>query len=111
MSMEHLKIHRHLEGLIFQILVQPRSSKNMIVGIHGEALKIKLTAPPVDNAANRMCIKFLAKSLNVSKSALEIVAGHTSRHKQILLRPDRANPSADDYRDLKQRIINLKIGS
>ena len=109
MSKERLNIRRHPEGLIFQILVQPRSSKNMIAGIHDAALKIKLTAPPVNNAANRMCIKFLAKSLNVSKSDLEIIAGHTSRHKQILLRSERANPSAEDYQDLEQRVENLKI--
>ena len=74
----------------------------MIAGIHNEALKIKLTAPPVHNAANRMCLKFLAKSLNVSKSALKIISGHTSRRKQILLRSDHPNPSADDYKALKQ---------
>ena len=109
MSKERLKTRRHPEGLIFQILVQPRSSKNMIAGIHNGALKIKLTAPPVDNAANHMCIKFLAKALDLSKSALEITAGHTSRLKQILLRSDQANPSADEYRNLQQRVENLKI--
>ena len=85
-----LDIRKIPEGMVFKVLIQPRSSKNMIAGLHGDALKIKLTAPPVDNAANQMCIKFLAKSLEVSKSSLEIVAGHTSRNKQVLLRSDRA---------------------
>jgi uncharacterized protein (TIGR00251 family) len=79
----------------------------MISGLHDEALKIKLTAPPVDNAANRMCLKFLAKCLGVSKSSLKISAGHNSRHKQILLRSDRINPSADEYKYLTNLIENL----
>ena len=95
------------EGVIFNVLVQPRASKNMISGVHDGALKIKLTAPPVDNAANRMCLKFLAKSLGVSKSSLEISAGHNSRHKQILLRSDRTKPSADEYKYLINLIENL----
>ena len=79
-----IHIRQTPEGVIFKVLVQPRSSKNMISGLHDEALKTKLTAPPVDNAANRMCLKFLAKGLGVSKSNLEISTGHNSRHKQIL---------------------------
>ena len=79
----------------------------MISGVHDAALKIKLTAPPVDNAANRMCLKFLAKSLGVSKSSLEISAGHNSRHKQIFLRSDGINPSADQYKHLINMIENL----
>jgi uncharacterized protein (TIGR00251 family) len=79
----------------------------MIAGLHDGELKIKLTAPPVDNAANQMCLKFLAKSLSVSKSALEIIAGHNSRHKQILLRSDHINPSADEYINLKNLIEKL----
>jgi uncharacterized protein YggU (UPF0235/DUF167 family) len=79
----------------------------MISGLHDEALKIKLTAPPVDNAANRMCLKFLAKCLGVSKSSLKISAGHNSRRKQILLLSDRINPSADEYQYLTNLIENL----
>ena len=78
----------------------------MIAGVHEEALKIKLTAP-LENAANRMCLKFLAKSLGVSKSSLEINAGHSSRHKQILLRSNRTNPSAEEYKHLINLIENL----
>jgi len=79
----------------------------MIAGLHDEELKIKLTAPPVDNAANQMCLKFLAKSLSVSRSALEIIAGHNSRHKQILLRSGHINPSADEYNNLKHLLEKL----
>jgi len=98
-----IRLRKTPEGIVFKVLVQPRSSKNMIAGLHDEELKIKLTAPPVDNAANRMCLKFLAKSLGVSRSSLEITAGHTSRHKQILLRSDHNDPSADE----SQYLIDL----
>jgi len=74
------------QGIVLKVFVQPRSAKNMIAGQHGDALKIKLTAPPVDGAANKMCIQYLAKFLKVPKSALEIISGHTSRTKRILLR-------------------------
>ncbi len=102
-----LSIQRHSRGVIFKIRVQPRSSKNMLVGLHDDALKVKLTAPPVNNAANRMSIKFLAKVIGVPKSSLEIVAGHTSRNKQVLLCSDRTDISEKEYRRLKQLITNL----
>jgi uncharacterized protein (TIGR00251 family) len=95
------------QGIVFKIHVQPRSAKNMIAGLHGDALKIKLTPPPVDNAANRMCIQFLAKRLGVSKSSIEIVAGHTSRKKQVLLRSDQADLSESAYNHLKHLIEKL----
>jgi uncharacterized protein (TIGR00251 family) len=102
-----ISIRKTPDGAVFKVLVQPRSSKNRIAGIHDGALKIKLTAPPVDNAANQMCLKFLAKSLRISTSALGIIAGHNSRHKQILLRFDHVHPSADEYQHLKHLIENL----
>jgi len=73
-------------GIILKVFIQPRSSKNMIAGLHGDALKIKLTAPPVDDAANKMCIKYLTKWLKVPKSSIEIVSGHKNRTKVLLLR-------------------------
>ena len=102
-----LSIQKNPQGLVFKVLVQPRSSKNMLAGLHGDALKVKLTAPPVNNAANRMCIKFLAKALAVPPSSLEIVSGHTSRNKQVLLRSDRPEISDKEYRRLKQLIVDL----
>ncbi len=102
-----IRIRKTPDGVVFKVLVLPRSSKNMIAGIHDEALKIKLTAPPVDNAANQMCLKFLAKSLRVSRSALEIITGHNSRHKQILLRPEDTKISANEYKHLVNLIENL----
>jgi len=102
-----LSIREHPEGIIFKIFVQPRSAKNMIVGLHDDALKLKLTAPPVDNAANKMCIKFLAKNLGVSKSHIQIISGHTGRTKQVLLRSDQSNITETEYKTLKGAIQNL----
>ena len=78
-------IQKHPRGLLIKVFVQPRASKNEIVGRHGDALKIKLTSPPVDGAANKMCVQFLAKCLQVPKSSIEIISGHTSRTKRVLL--------------------------
>ena len=102
-----LQISKHPEGITFKILVQPRSAKNMIVGLHESALKLKLTAPPVDNAANKLCLKFLAKSLGVSKSQVQIISGHTSRTKQILLRSSQSIITKNEYKRLKSALQNL----
>jgi len=106
-----LSIQKNSQGLVFKVLVQPRSSKNMLAGLHDDALKIKLTAPPVNNAANRMSIKFLAKALGIPQSSLEIVSGHTSRNKQVLLHSDRTSISEKEYRRLKQLILSLGISA
>jgi len=71
------------DGLTITVYVQPRSAKTAIVGSHGDALKIKLTAPPVGGAANKQCIQVLAKALGLPKSALTITGGQTSRQKKI----------------------------
>lgn len=74
------------DGVIFKITVQPRGSRNEIAGLQGDAMKIRLTAPPVEGAANKMCVEFLAKSLKVRKSVVEIIRGRTSRSKKVLVR-------------------------
>ena len=107
-----LSIQKNPRGVVFKVLVQPRASKNMLAGLHNDALKVKLTAPPVNNAANRMSIKFLAKALGVPQSSLEIVSGHTSRNKQVLLRSDQPDDlSEKEYRRLKQLILSLVISA
>ncbi|MGD8471309.1 MAG: DUF167 domain-containing protein [Desulfobacteraceae bacterium] len=102
-----LLIRKHSRGIVFKVFLQPRSSKNMIVGLHDDSLKLKVTAPPVDEAANKMCIKFLAKRLSVSPSSLEIVSGHGSRKKKILLKSEQTPPSAAEIRRLEQQIKRL----
>ncbi len=66
-----------------RIFVQPRSSKNEIVGVHDDAIKIKITSPPVDGAANSLLIKFLSKKLGVSKSSISLISGDKSRSKVV----------------------------
>ena len=104
---EMLSIRENRQGIVFKVFVQPRSSKNMISGLHADSLKVKVTAPPVDGAANRMCIQFLAKCLSVSPSSLEITVGHNSRTKTILLKSKQAHSSAEDHPYLKQKIDQL----
>ncbi len=71
------------DDLILSVYVQPRASKNQICGIQGEELKIRLTSPPVDGAANKLCREFVADLLGVAKSSVAIISGETSRHKRL----------------------------
>ena len=70
-------------GAILQVKVHPRAKKNAITGVVGDALKLALTAPPVEGRANEACIVFLAEVLNVPRSSVTIAAGETSRNKVI----------------------------
>ena len=80
---DRLKIKETVDGIIFTVQVQPRASRNEICGVQGEELKLRLTAPPVDDAANKLCIELLAKALGVAKSRVMLIAGAKSRHKSI----------------------------
>lgn len=86
-----LPIQDHPSGLSFRIRVQPKSSRNQILGMQDDALKLKITAPPVEGAANKACIELLAKALGVPKSCLEITSGQASRAKTMFV---RCTPSA-----------------
>lgn len=70
-------------GSTFAVKVHPRAKKNAITGEVGDALKVSLTAPPVDGKANDACIEFFAKVLKVPRSSVTIAAGQTSRNKVI----------------------------
>jgi uncharacterized protein (TIGR00251 family) len=74
------------DGVFMDIHVQPRAGKNGLAGIHEGLLKVRLTAPPVEGEANRECIKFFSKLLEIPKSDMEIAKGQKSRHKTILVR-------------------------
>lgn len=67
------------------IHVQPRAGKTEIVGRHGDAVKIRLKAPPVDGAANEELIRFLSKTVGVPRRAVQIAAGATSRRKRVTI--------------------------
>ncbi|WP_446010657.1 DUF167 domain-containing protein [Candidatus Electrothrix sp.] len=72
-------------SLLLSLYVQPKAGKNAIVGLHDDAIKLRLTAPPVDGKANKAVIAFWAKSLKIPKSAVTIKSGLQSRMKKILL--------------------------
>lgn len=63
--------------------VQPRAKKSELAGRHGDAIKVRLQAPPVDGAANEELVRFLAESLGVARRAITIVGGLTSRRKTV----------------------------
>lgn len=81
--MSDLKVTTTPHGVRFTVRVQPRAASNEIVGAHGSALKVRLTAPPVDGAANELLIELLAESLRVARRSVRILSGHSSRSKTI----------------------------
>ena len=102
-----LEIRTNDEGVTFTVVVQPRASKLSIVGLHQKALKIRLTAPPVDNAANKQCIAVLAKTLGRPKSTIEIVGGQTSRQKQVRIRARQGRMSSREQSELTGELNRL----
>ena len=78
-----ISIHDTPEGASFAIKVHPRARKNAITGELGGALKLSLTAPPVEGRANEACIEFLANLLKVPRSSVTIASGQSSRRKVI----------------------------
>jgi len=73
------------DGVRLSVKLQPRASANEICAPLGGELKIKVTAPPVDAAANEALVKLLAEKLACARNRVELVRGHTSRHKTLLL--------------------------
>ena len=81
-------------GARFAVKVHPRARKNAITGETGDALKVALTAPPVEGKANQACIEFFAKLLKVPRSSVSIASGQSSRNKVIEI----AGVPADEVR-------------
>ena len=78
-----IPIHETREGVTLAVRVHPRAKKNAITGEMGDALKVALTAPPVEGKANEACVEFFANLLKVPRSSVTIAAGQTSRNKVI----------------------------
>lgn len=74
------------EDVLLTIHVQPNAARSAYVGLHGDALKIRLASPPVDGAANEALCRFLSEQLAVPMSQVAIRAGHGSRRKRVLVR-------------------------
>ena len=79
-------IRLHSEGVLLSIRLQPRAAKNEIGESIGTELKIRVTAPPVDAAANQALLELLADQFDCARSAVQLLRGHTSRHKVVLIR-------------------------
>jgi len=78
-----LKLIEDRDGIRLRVHVRPRARENAILGIHGDALKVSITSPPVGGAANRGLKRFLARALDIPPSRVLILSGHTSRHKTV----------------------------
>lgn len=78
--------HDTENGVAFDLLLQPRSSFVKLCGIHGDALKLRVCSPPVDNRANEECQKYFSKIFSVPKTDVRIIQGHKSRRKRIFVR-------------------------
>lgn len=74
------------DGVILAVKLQPRASKNEIGEALGQELRIKVTAPPVDAAANEALLRLLVERLDCARADIQLIRGHTSRHKTILIR-------------------------
>ena len=71
------------DGVTLRLHIQPGAKKTEVVGLHGEALKIRLAAPPIDGKANACLIGFLAERLGVAKASVRLVSGESSRAKRV----------------------------
>lgn len=80
-----LRIRETDKGAVLEIRVLPRSSRCGIAGLQDGALKIKITAPPVEGKANEECIRFISDLLKIRKSAISIIAGEKSKNKTVLV--------------------------
>ena len=78
-----IPIHDTSAGATFAVRLHPRAKRNAITGTLGDALKLSLTAPPVEGRANQACIGFLAEVLRLPRSSVTIAAGHSSRNKVV----------------------------
>ena len=79
-------IRRDADGVRLDILVQPRASRARVGPVHGDRLKVAVTAPPVDGKANAAVVQTVAKHLSVARRDVEVVSGHGSRRKTIHVR-------------------------
>ena len=88
---KHNILSKLKDGVKLSVKIVPNSSKNEIIGVIDNALKIKLESPPVEGKANEQCIKFLSKLLNIPKTSISITSGEKSKNKTLLIKgnPDK----------------------
>ena len=73
------------DGAVLNLRIVPRATKNAIQGEHGDALKVRLCAPPVDGAANAALVEFLAETFALPRARVQLLSGASSRNKRVLL--------------------------
>jgi uncharacterized protein (TIGR00251 family) len=78
-----MRSDRGMKGITLKVYLQPKSSKNEVVGPHRDGLKVKVTAPPAEGKANESLIRLLGKELGISPPRIEIFKGHHSREKTL----------------------------
>ena len=76
-------LREEADGVSFEVRVQPRSSKTEITGVQDGALRVRLTAPPVDGAANKQCIELLSRKMKIPKRDIRIASGAGARRKRL----------------------------
>jgi uncharacterized protein (TIGR00251 family) len=89
-----LALQQRGADVLLPVTVQPRASRNAVAGLHGDALKLLLTAPPLEGAANAACLRLLSDLIGVSQGRLSIIRGMKARQKLICI----ADISADTLR-------------
>jgi len=93
-------LQSHPDGVLLSLKVQPRASRDELVGAMGNELKLRVTAPPVDAAANQAVVRLVSELLECPRSCVQIVRGQTSRHKKILLTGLRLEPTVEIFQRL-----------
>ena len=89
------------ETITFKVLVQPRASRDELVGIHDGCLKIKVTSPPAENQANKKVCEFLSKLIGVGKSKVEIIEGQKARVKKVRI----SDSTLDEVRSKLNQLV------
>jgi len=92
-GIEDYRIKESTDGLLIRVKIVPNSSKNDLV-LEDEFIKVKVTAQPIENKANKALIEFLSKKFKVPKTSIEIVKGETSKEKTILIKTNDKTKSS-----------------
>jgi uncharacterized protein (TIGR00251 family) len=90
-----------MEDIILKVYLQPKASKNEVVGPYRDGIKIKVTAPPIEGKANEALIRLLGKELGISPSSIEIIKGHHSREKTLKV----LGVPSQEHLDFKKKIL------
>ncbi|MCB1741207.1 MAG: YggU family protein [Gammaproteobacteria bacterium] len=78
---------------ILELRLQPRASQDRIVGVENDRLKVRVTDPPIDNAANDKILRLMAKAFGVGRSQVQLLSGHTSRDKRVRISQPKRTPA------------------